>query len=297
MPFFDFFENRFMKHVKEPDFFSKQVVKARRFYMESASQKNRNIRIICGGCEQTSPDFKIDRKDFPYYSVEFVTHGKGSAILDGQKYNLTPGTIFSYGPKISQLITAEGNLTMVKYFVDFSGSSARQTLMKYVTPVGTAINVSRQDEITGIFNDLIRHGLSDSPIKSITCSALLEYLFYRIAELKTNEDIQSTKAFTTYQLCRQFINKNYINIKSLNEISEHCKIDKAYLCRLFKTFDTQSPYQYLMYLKMTRAAQLLQRSSILSKEIAFELGFDDPFHFSRAFKKVFGISPKLFRNR
>jgi AraC family transcriptional activator of pobA len=46
---------------------------------------------------------------------------------------------------------------------------------------------------------------------------------------------------------------------------------------------------------MAQAARALQRNDTLIKQVAFELGFADPFHFSRAFKKVFGLSPAAFR--
>jgi AraC-like DNA-binding protein len=285
-----------MKRSKEPEFFSKQVIGARRFYIEGATQKNAQIKIICGGCEQTHPDFRIDRKDFPYYSIEFVAKGHGSAVLAGQEFILKPGTIFSYGPQISQIITNDPHNTMTKYFADFVGSTVKQMLTKHVTPLGSAISVSRPDEITRIFDDMIRHGLSDSSYKSIICSTLLEYLFYRIAEMRITQETQITKASATYQACRQYIKDTFITITSLEDIAAHCGIDVAYLCRLFKRFDTQSPYQYLMYLKMAAAAQRLQQPDTLAKEIAFDLGFDDPFHFSRSFKKIFGISPKSFRN-
>ena len=46
---------------------------------------------------------------------------------------------------------------------------------------------------------------------------------------------------------------------------------------------------------MTYAADRFQDSGVLVKEIAHELGFNDPFHFTRVFKKVFGISPQAFK--
>jgi AraC-like DNA-binding protein len=47
--------------------------------------------------------------------------------------------------------------------------------------------------------------------------------------------------------------------------------------------------------KMNQAAECLQDPAVLVKQVAAELGFDDPFHFSRAFKTVFGLSPEAFR--
>jgi AraC-like DNA-binding protein len=284
-----------MKTTKEPEFFSKQVTGARRFFMESAAAGSRRIKVVCGGCEQTQSGFKIDRKDFPYFSLEFVAKGRGVAVLAGQKFELIPGTVFSYGGQISQVITADPQHAMTKYFIDFVGSDARQMLRKYAAPAGTAVQVSRPDEMIRIFDDLISQGLSDSPYKSAICSTLLEYLFYKIAQTKVTDQTKPSQSLVTYQACRQRIRDHFVTLNSLGQIAELCSIDCAYLCRLFKRFDTQSPYHYLMYLKMTSAAGRLQEPDVLVKEIAFELGFEDPFHFSRVFKKTFGISPQSFK--
>ena len=293
MPIFDFLE-MVMKKLKEPEFFSEQVAKARRFYMDSSRFKNSQLQVICGGCEHTGPDFKIDRKDFPYYSIEFVASGSGTVILENVQYELGPGSIFSYGPGISQFITADSDKPMIKYFIDFTGQNIEQRLEKYISSIGTAVIISRPDEIATIFDNIITHGLSNSPYKRMICSCLLEYLIFRIAETVSQDNVPG-RALLTYHNCRHYIKNNFITLNSLQQIADDCNIDHAYLCRLFKKYDTQSPYHYLMHLKMAYAAKSFQESDIMVKEIAFELGFDDPFHFTRSFKKVFGISPKAFK--
>jgi AraC-like DNA-binding protein len=72
-------------------------------------------------------------------------------------------------------------------------------------------------------------------------------------------------------------------------------VDAAYLCRLFRRYDHQTPYQFLLRLKMNLAAERLQNPGVLVKQVAAELGFHDPFHFSRAFKSILGLSPEAFR--
>lgn len=284
-----------MKKPKEPYFFSKQVVQARRFYIQKSNSKDSRIKVICGGCEHTDPDFEINRADFPYYCIEFVSKGAGSVTLNNHTYELKAGTVFSYGPGISQRITSVPEKPMIKYFVDFTGSSVKQMLKKHISPLGTAIHVNRPDEVVVILEDLLTHGLSDSPYKPMICSTLLEYLLYRIADITVSEKHGPSKAFLTYQNCRQHIKEHFITLNSLQDIADACLIDHAYLCRLFNRFYTQSPHQYLLNLKMTYAADRFQESGVLVKEVAHELGFNDPFHFTRVFKKVFGISPQSFK--
>ncbi len=57
------------------------------------------------------------------------------------------------------------------------------------------------------------------------------------------------------------------------------------------------PIDYLIQLRMKAARRLLLSSKLAVKAIAGEVGYDDPFHFSRLFKKVTGMSPRDYRTR
>jgi AraC-like DNA-binding protein len=284
-----------MGKTKEPSYFSKQVTQARRFYIQKSNTNDSRLKVVCGGCEHTAPDFVIDREDFPHYCLEFVAKGEGFVSLNENRYELKAGSVFFYGPGISQLIKSSPEQPMIKYFIDFSGSSVKQILKKHISPLGTAMHISRPDEIARIFDELLAHGLSDSPYKSRICSIMLEYLLYRIAEMVASEKDFPCGAFMTYQNCRKYIKDKFLTLNSLKDIAGACSIDHAYLCRLFKRFDTQSPYQYLLNLKMAYAADCFQEDGVLVKEIAHKLGFADQFHFTRVFKKFFGISPRSFK--
>ena len=50
----------------------------------------------------------------------------------------------------------------------------------------------------------------------------------------------------------------------------------------------------LVRLKMRHAADLLNNGHALVKDVAATVGFQDPYHFSRVFKSVYGVSPKAF---
>ncbi len=54
-------------------------------------------------------------------------------------------------------------------------------------------------------------------------------------------------------------------------------------------------YEYLLRLKLSAAAEKLQSSDQTIQEIALEFGFENPASFSRSFKKIMEVSPKLFR--
>ncbi len=280
---------------REPDFFSKQVLQANRFYLDIRSQKHQSLKVVCGGCEHCHPGYRIDRPGFPFYSIEFVARGKGMVTLRGVQHDLFAGRVFSYGPRIAHLMITQTDAPLVKYFVDFTGPDASKFLRKFGPALGSAVQVSAPDAIIKIFDDLIKNGQTGSSYGPLICAAILQQLILKIAETSIVEKTRSTVAFYTYQKCRETIQKNCLVLHSLEKIADQCHIDSAYLCRLFKRFDNQSPYQYLMRIKMNLAAQRLQSPNSSVKEVAVEFGFSDPFHFSRVFKRIFGIPPGTFK--
>jgi AraC-like DNA-binding protein len=81
----------------------------------------------------------------------------------------------------------------------------------------------------------------------------------------------------------------------VEQTAQECHLNNAYLCRLFKRYDEGTAYGYLLRMKMNDAAERLQSPTALVKQVAEETGFANPFHFSRTFKAVLGISPSAMR--
>jgi AraC-like DNA-binding protein len=280
---------------KLSDFFSGQVRKAKRFDFQESPRSQAPLAVVGGGHEFCSPEYAIRRQTFPYYSVEFVARGRGWLTLDGNKHRLEAGAVFSYGPGVSHDIATEARDPLEKYFVDFTGPRALPILSEYRLEPGAVARVSCVSEVQDIFDSLIRDGLRASGASGTLCAALLEYLMIKLADLVMPAAASPSPASARFQRCRQYIATHFRRLRSLDQIAEECQIDQAYLCRLFRRFDHPAPYRYLLRLKMNFAAEQLRDPKRLVKDVAASLGFEDPFHFSHAFKNVIGASPEVFR--
>jgi len=170
--------------------------------------------------------------------------------------------------------------------------------MKWLVPPGPKpgqiVQSSAPEHIAEIFEQLIDAGKRDTPFRESICQVIGEHLLLRIAETAVPLGTIGTAAFETFQRCRQWVDHNYRRAESLGEIASECHIDEAYLCRLFKRYAHQSPWQFILRLKMRDAAQRLQARDAHVSDVAYEFGFSDPFQFSRTFRRVFGISPRTF---
>lgn len=278
-----------------PDFFTPHVREARRFYLDLAPSPRQPLAVVCGGAEQLAPAYSVDRATFPYFSIEFVARGKGTLVLAGQTVPLLPGAVFAYGPGVTHQIATDRDDPLVKYFVDFAGRRAVAMLRQFDLAPGTSGRVLSPGEIQRVFDDLISNGLKSTRLASQICATLLEYMILKISDSLGTWEAAQSPAYATYQRCRQHIEANCMRLTGLPQIARQCHVVPAYLCRLFRRYDHQTPYQYLMRLKMNVAADRLRNPGVLVKQVAAELGFDDPFHFSREFKSVLGLSPEKFR--
>lgn len=279
----------------QPDFFSPQVSAARRFYLDLNPPRTAALSVVCGGVEHCAPDYAIRRETFPFHSIEYVVHGEGRLQLGRRNFDIGPGSVFSYGPGISQSIVSNHSKPLVKYFVDFTGQSASKWLVASKLPIGHASRIFPPTEIQALFDELIRHGQRTTRHTPELCRRLLECLGLKLIEARAPLKETESLAFATYQQCRDHIQAHFRRLRSLQQIGADCHLDTAYICRLFRRFDDQTPYQFLMRLKMNAAAAQLAEPGALVKNVAADLGFANPFHFSRTFKSIFAVSPEIFR--
>ncbi|HWC60246.1 MAG TPA: AraC family transcriptional regulator [Verrucomicrobiae bacterium] len=281
--------------ISTPEFFSRQVSEARRFYLNLKPSKNAALSVISGGFEHCRPDYRIQRASFPFYAIEYVVRGGGSLRLNHRHYKLQPGLVFSYGPGVPHTISVDPEAAPSKYFLNFTGPQSKAILRSCQLAPGTVSQLSLPLELKNLFDELIHCGQRGRPGANELCTKLLECVALRIAESRIPQESAETLSLLSYQHCRKHIEENFERLKTLDQIAGECHLDAAYLCRLFQRYDHQSPYKLLMRLKMNLAAGWLEQPGALVKQVAERAGFRDQFHFSRAFKNVLGVSPNTFR--
>jgi AraC family transcriptional regulator, arabinose operon regulatory protein len=82
----------------------------------------------------------------------------------------------------------------------------------------------------------------------------------------------------------------------LNQLSSYFNYSASRFSHLFKKKTGYAPIDYFIQLKMQKASQQLDFTEKTVKEIASDMGFDDPYYFSKRFRKIFGMSPSQYRS-
>jgi AraC-like DNA-binding protein len=276
-----------------PAFVSAQVTDARRFYLNLKPRPAPGLTVVCGGWEECAPDYTIDRKTFPFPSLEFVASGRGELLLAGKRHELAPGSVFTYGPGISHRIRTDATAPLKKYFVNFAGSRASALLRESALPPGTVARLGSLADVRHAFDALVRFGTHHDRHTARTCALQLELLLLAATRANQPSTPAARRAMATFERCRARIEQHFLTLPTLQSAASACHVDEAYLCRLFQRFQGETPYRYLQRLQMQWAAERLHTSGRLIREIAADLR-TDPFQFSRTFKRIHGVSPSAF---
>jgi len=280
-----------------PSLLSTQITEAS-YYCPDRRKKNRSgLEVICAGRENCQPDYAIVRRTFPWMAVELVVQGEGWLKLKGQRFRLSVGTLFSYGPDVPHQITTDPERPLVKYFVDFAGVETRRLLAFVPLRPGQVRHALYPLELQEILDHLIAEGNRHSKFSEAITLNYLRLFFQKLPECVEYSSQKGTPvSLETYLKAKAFINKNYETLPSSEAVARKLGVSPETLCRLFQRFAKTTPYQHLLRLKINRAVDLLLGTELLTKEVSDRLGFSDPFHFSRVFKRLQGTSPVNFRH-
>ena len=101
--------------------------------------------------------------------------------------------------------------------------------------------------------------------------------------------------FSYSEYAVRYINNHFSEKIKIQELARHIGISRSYLVKLVRQETGMSPQEYLITIRMRRAADLLSRSNDPIRSISAECGYDDALAFSKVFKSRFGQNPSDYR--
>ncbi|UFH55875.1 helix-turn-helix domain-containing protein [Spirosoma sp. KNUC1025] len=111
---------------------------------------------------------------------------------------------------------------------------------------------------------------------------------YRPADRSSAEQDPVSRTIT---YMRQKLDKTL----TLEELAEVAGMSTSHYSAVFRKKVQSAPISFFTFLKIQQACRLLQNTSLRIKEVAYQIGYDDPYYFSRVFTGVMGTSPRNFR--
>jgi len=124
------------------------------------------------------------------------------------------------------------------------------------------------------------------------------YVFYygdykwSMREPSATEDEWVARSNDIVQLAKRYIDENYAKKGiTLNEVARHIHVSPNYLSYLFKKYMQCNLWEYVVKLRMEESRRLLLTTDLRRYEIADRVGYESPEHFSKIFKRYYGVNP------
>ncbi len=155
--------------------------------------------------------------------------------------------------------------------------------------------------------DALNLQVSHLLVKPYSSEELLECIRKVLAVIKAEQtpaqaetlsyNPDSIPALSLTPLIEKYIAKHYTNaVLSVPDIAAHFGISNSYLSRMFKREKDCALTTYISNVRIQKAKELIQKNPLISnKNIADQIGFNDPIYFHKVFKKTLGVTPAQYR--
>lgn len=247
----------------------------------------------------------FDRPNF--YGIFFFTKANGSISLDGKEVVIEPYSIFFYYPYQTIRLQGEFEGELIQFHPDFFCVDIHA---KDVGCQGLLFNNFFNDASIicsdSEFYDLkkshesIQKELQHKRVGQLdmVASHLKMFLIHavRVKKEKQQEEQQISKDVRYHQM-EALLDTHYNSQSSPEFYIEQLDVSQTTFNRLCKKYFQHSFITLLHLKRIASAKNKLFLTNLSIKDIAYQIGYNDPLYFSRVFKKYSGISPKEFRRQ
>jgi len=225
------------------------------------------------------------------------TEGAGWYKIANRSYKVRAHQVFVVPARVAHGYGAESKNPWSIYWVHFTGKRSisiaeRLAAKKILTISKNQEDVYRERLFSSMFGAL-ELGYSKANIEYVNIC-----LWYYLVSFLYPDLFQVNSPVLDKDMVRDtvfFMKDNIGKSLSLKEMADNSGYSVSRFSFLFKENTGHAPGIYFLQLKMQQACNMLKGKNTRIKEIADQLGYNDPYYFSRLFKQIVGVSPRNYK--
>ncbi|OGX68653.1 MAG: AraC family transcriptional regulator [Paenibacillus sp. RIFOXYA1_FULL_44_5] len=264
-------------------------------------QEKDDLQILFSGYSQTKPGHAIGPRVLDYYLIHYVEAGRGTFSVHGDSYTLSKGDCFIIEPE--QLVGYAADLDEPWFYrwIACRGSKVMPILISAGYSAGNpVISFGENKTISRQFKNIIE--ALQKKRTSVNLEAL-GHFYLLLAQFQEAlflpNHVYLEKMSEQERKIKQaihYLTTQYSEAMSIEMLADNLGYNRAYLSQIFKQYTGLSPVTFLLQIRLNKAKLLLrERKELTVAQVASSVGFEDPLHFSKQFKKLHGVSPNEYR--
>ncbi|HEY0222122.1 MAG TPA: AraC family transcriptional regulator [Lactovum miscens] len=226
------------------------------------------------------------------YILIFCMKGKGFVQINEHIHSLSSNMIICIPKETPHLYFADEKDPWSILWMHFSSSDA--SFFPFIHNVVSINSMERKVLIEKHFMEIFSLCEKEYQLSTAICvSKLQQLLLTEIFFLKDTQNMDQQNILLDKAI--RYLNKHLNEHLSIALIAEHLDISGSYLSFIFKKYYKKGPIDFLIDLRIEQACKYLRISNLKTYAIAKLVGYEDPYYFSRLFKKKIGQSPKVYK--
>ncbi len=258
----------------------------------------RHLHICSIGYYPKAKDhYTYRKKGLPENFLFYCVSGHGWYEINGQHFEIAPNEFFILPQNVQHSYGSSEENPWSIYWIHFGGDSLPQlnkiqAVQKHFKP----FYIKNNGDILPLFSKIYKtlelgYSIDNLLFANMCLSQFLTLFIYNSRHYEAAASDKADCVDSAILYMQEHIKDNI----SLNELSRQYHYSVSRFSNLFKQKTGYAPIDYFVQMKMQKACQQLDFTNRSVKDIAFSMGFDDPYYFSKRFRIIIGMSPKKYR--
>ncbi|MEO5893475.1 MAG: AraC family transcriptional regulator [Ferruginibacter sp.] len=231
--------------------------------------------------------------------IIYCVEGSGYSQIGETRYDINAGDFVIIPANTPHLYAASQDIAWTIYWLHFKGKTGDAVAGAMIEKLSghkgvIGFNPKRESLFEELYNNLERGYGSENIMYANMC------LWHLMASFQFDnkfDDSSSESDTEPAGVAIDFMQQQIGNILTLAQIAQHVNLSVSHFTAIFHAKTGFAPIEYFNHLKIQKACKYIQFTENRMKEIAYDIGINDSYYFSRLFKKLMGMSPLHYRKR
>lgn len=260
-----------------------------------AERPAEQLAVCYSGREKCAPSHRFGPAMRDHYVIHYVLRGKGTFVCNGRKYTLSASSGFLISPYQTATYTADSDDPWEYVWIAFQGRQADSVLAQCGLSAEMPVFQYRLNEPLEAHVPLGYYASSVPDWREyVNLGELYSFLGLLMHNYESQKGIAKS-AIQPLRIALDFIEANFFNDISVEQIAAQVGLSRSQLFRIFKSALGISVQGYLLQFRLRKARTLVCTTQLNMTEIALSCGFQDTAYFTRCFKRQYGMAPLLYR--
>ena len=266
-------------------------------YLEIKNDTFNEIWVKFCGIQKCSANYAYGPAIRSHYLIHYCLKGKGYYHIHDKIYPVEAGQAFLIFPNDTTFYRADEKDPWTYLWIGFDGDKAEYYCQQCgFSSVNHVITCQLNKEIQTCVESMIAHhqmSYSNELFIQGQLYLFFSYLSQNHPYYPKKDNVKSNNIYITKAIL--FIQNNYQNKISVQDLADYLSLNRSYLSSLFKKHLKTTPQNFLLQYRMNKARDLLVDTDLPINQIAYSCGYANQLAFSKAFHHTHCSSPSQYR--